>query len=578
MTEWPFLGYRDLAFKKGFLMQTIIKAIHYGVATVFAAFLMVQSASGGVFDDVAAWWHFDYDADSDNKADVGEIKDQRAWDGSAKHASSVSGPVGSPQWTSAEGNPSGGVLYGGKSMLFSPTTSGAACWPATFKVNGFGAPGSATLVMRLRWDGLAVGSETWTQIYFNGFDWANSGGWVFGLLNGVPYHYTRKGNLTGLGTALTVGQWYDLAVVLTDNGVTDTVTCYLWPDGGSPTKVTKSGDVVPSNAGAYTQFGCEFQYGGLTDTANARRAFKGAINHTAIWTRALSEGEVYEALRATHPATFRIGLDNGSLNDLRAEYETTDEYAVNAPWHTMRRALTTARRTVTIKAPMTALQAQMDQVVHVDTTTGGSLTLIVNSTTNEVKATGADKQISWFIPAEQFVTGTNSVTLRYDGASWIGIDCVEIGGTWQVGVADNNYAEFEAESLAPDDFYITNPNLKALERAVVIGGEKDINLLFPLSAELAGNYAFTYTTRLINQGGGDDAHMLQVLVNDTVVQSLPGQPNGTTVTVRIDPEYLQAGQNKLTLRYNDAATGWILFDYHRLEVRERLGGTLIRVY
>jgi hypothetical protein len=72
--------------------------------------------------------------------------------------------------------------------------------------------------------------------------------------------------------------------------------------------------------------------------------------------------------------------------------------------------------------------------------------------------------------------------------------------------------------------------------------------------------------------------MLQVLVNDTVVQSLPGQPNGTFVTVRIDPEYLQAGQNKLTLRYNDAATGWICFDYHRLEVRERLGGTLIRVY
>ena len=559
-------------------MQTIRKVITCGLVGVFTVLLTVQSAAGGVYDDVAAWWHFDYDANSDGKAQVGEIKDQRVWDGTARHASSVSGPLGSPQWTADEANPSGGVRYGGKSMLFNPTISGTACWPATFKVNGFGAPGSVTLVMRLRWDGLAVGSETWTQIYFNGFDWANSGGWVFGLLNGVPYHWTRSGNLTAMGAALQVGQWYDLALVLTDNGTTDTVTCYLWPDGGAPAKVTKTGNVVPSVAGAYTQFGCEFQYGALTDTANARRAFKGAINHTAIWNRALSEGEVYEALRATHPATFRVGLNNGSLNDLRAEYETTDEYAVNAPWHTMRRALTTARRSVTLKVPMTALSAQMDQVVHVDMITGGNLTLIVNSTTNEVKAARVDNQISWFIPSEQFVVGTNSITLRYDGSSWIGIDCVEIGGTWQVGVADNNYEEFEDEYVAPENFYITNPNLKALERAVVIGGEKDINLLFPLSAELAGNYALTYTTRLIGQGGGDAAHMLQVLVNDTVVQSLPGQPNGTVVTVRIDPEHLQAGQNKLTLRYNDATTGWICFDYHRLEVRERLGGTLIRVY
>lgn len=557
-------------------MQTIRKVITCGLVGVFTALLTVQSAAGGVYDDVAVWWHFDYDANSDGKAQVGEIKDQRVWDGTARHASSVCGPVGSPQWTTDEAPPSGGVRYGGKSMLFNPTTNATACWPAAFQVDGFSVPGSATLVTRLRWDGRAFSSVSLSQLYFNGF--GSNNGWIFYFDSGSPRVYSTHGTATSLGAALTIGKWYDIALVIQENGTSDTVTCYLWPDNGLPTKTTQTGNMIPATATTTTHVGCEYMYTALNTAENAKRGFKGAVNHLAVWNRALSEGEVYEALRATHPATFRIGLNNAILNDLRSEYETTEEYTVNAPWHTMRRALTTSRRTVTIKTPMTALQAQMDQVVHVDTTTGGGLTLIVNSTTNEVKTAGSDKQISWFIPSEQFVAGTNSVTLRYDGASWIGIDCVEIGGTWQVGVADNNYAEFEQESLAPDDFYITNPNLKALERAVVIGGEKDINLLFPLSAELAGNYAFTYSTRLINQGGGDATHMLQVLVNDTVVQSLPGQPNGTFVTVRIDPEYLQAGQNKLTLRYNDAATGWICFDYHRLEVRERLGGTLIRVY
>lgn len=558
-------------------MQTIRKAITCGLASVFTALFMVQSAAGGVYDDVAAWWHFDYDANSDGKAQVGEIKDQRSWDGTARHASSVSGPVGSPQWTTDEASPSGGVRYGGKSMLFNPTTSGSACWPVTFRVNGFGAPGSATLVMRLRWDGLVVGAETWTQIYFNGFDWNNSGGWIFGLLNGVPYHYTRSGNLTAMGAALEVGKWYDLAVVLTDNGTTDTVTCYLWPDGGLPAKVTKAGNVVPSNAGTYTQFGCEFQYGALTDNANARRAFKGAINHTAIWNRALSEGEVYEAMRAPYPYAFSVGLNNEILTDLRSEYETTDEYVVNAPWHTMRRALTTARRSVTLKTPLTALQAQMDQVVHVDTTTGGSLKLIVNDTTNEVKTAGADKQISWLVPSEQFVSGTNSVTLQYDGASWVGIDCVEIGGTWQLGVADNNFAEFESESAERNTFYMANPNLKALSRAIT-SSIRNLDLWFPLSAEMSGKYAYTYTTRVMNQGGFATSHPLQISVNDVVVQELPDQPNNTTINVRIDPEYLQPGYNKLRVRYTRAESGYVTFDYHRLEVRERLGGTLIRVF
>ncbi len=557
-------------------MQTIRKAITCGLASVFTALFMVQSAAGGVYDDVAMWWQLDYDANSDGQVQLAEVKDQRNWDGVARHATTLNGPSNRP-WINGVVSPAGGPLYGDKAMLFSPLTNATSCFPVTLSINNFSAPGSATVVTRLRWDGYTFNTPI-SQIYFNGY--GSGTGWIFFLYNGQPHFYNTINGMLNIPGAPTfvVGKWYELALVITDNGTSDKLECYVWAEGGNLVYASRSGNLTPSTAGGATKIGCEHDFGTYGETDSAKRSFKGAINHLAVWTRALSFAEVCEAMRSPYPATFRVGLNNGSLNDLRSEYETTDEYAVNAPWHTMRRALTTARRSVTIKAPMTALQAQMDQVVHVDTTTGGSLKLIVNSTTNDVK-TAQSGQISWLVPSDQFVTGTNSVTLRYDGSSWIGIDCVEIGGSWQLGVADMNYAEFEDESLVPDDFYITNPNLKALERAVVSGGEKLLNLLFPLSTELASNYAFTYTTRLISQGGPVvPIHPLQVLVNDVVVQSLPAQPNGTTVTVRIDPEHLQAGQNKLTLRYNDSETGWICFDYHRLEVRERLGGTLIRVY
>jgi len=534
---------------------------------------LVLSAGGGVYDDVAAWWHFDYDADADGKADVGEILDQRNWDGSAHHASSVTGPSGSPLWTSDAISPAGSVLYGGKSMLFNPAVTSTTCYPATYYVNSFSVPGSATLVTRLRWDGHAFSSSIgYSQLYFNGF--GSGTGWIFSLYNGVPHLYSTIGNASGLGTALTVGKWYELALVITDNGDSDTVTCYLWPDGGSLSKVTKTGKIVPSTAGSTTKIGCEYQYTAST-TDNAKRAFKGAVNHLAVWNRALSEREVFEAMRAPAPEVFRIGLNNGILNDLRTEYSTDSDYWPDDPWHTMRRALTSSYRTMTLHIPMVNNQAQYNQVVHVDTTTGGALKLIVNGVTN-ASETAVDNQIAWLVPAEQFVTGTNAVELVYEGSSWIGIDCVEIGGSWQLGTKNNVYTEFGDESNV-DNFYVANPDLTDLERAVS-SGDRSVNLIFSLSETLSGNYSFTYSTRLISQGGGSGTHPLQVLVNGTLLASLPAQSNGTDVSLRIDKELTVSGENVITLRYNDTETGWICFDYHSLNVRQSPGSTLILIY
>ena len=65
----------------------------------------------GVYDDAAAWWHFDYDPNHDplavNVAAADEIRDQRDWGTAAvkgaggRHASGVRGVLGGPLWTNA---------------------------------------------------------------------------------------------------------------------------------------------------------------------------------------------------------------------------------------------------------------------------------------------------------------------------------------------------------------------------------------------------------------------------------------------------------------------------------------------
>jgi len=576
MTDDLFFGYL-FTNKKGITQMNGMRVISKTLGGIAAAVLAgAIRAWGGVYDDVAMWWQFDNDANNDGQVQVGEVKDQRSWDGTARHATTLNGPSDRP-WITGVVSPAGGPLYGDKAMLFSPLTNATSCWPVTLSVNNFSAPGSATIVTRLRWDGYTFTTPI-SQIYFNGYGSGN--GWIFFLYNGQPYFYTVKGmiNIPGAPT-LVVGKWYELALVITDNGTADKIEVYVWAEGGNLVYASRSGDLTASTATATTKIGCENDFGTYGTTDAAKRSFKGAINHVAVWNRALSYAEVCEALRAPYPDVFQVGLNNGSINDVGAASQTNEEYSVNAAWHTMRRSLTSEYPTLTMKVPVSAVQTQLNQVVHVDTLAGGSLKLVVNGVDNAVKTADQNQQICWLVPSAQLVPGTNTFTLIYAGTSGssVGLDSVEIGGSWQLGTADGNYAELGKETTAQEQFYLTDPVLTNLEWAAT-SGDSDVNIHFSLSNELARKYAFTYTTRLLSQGGTTSMHPLKVLMNGVLVQSLPAQPDLTTVSLRIDSEFMKAGDNTLTVRYDDSVSGWVLFDYHRLEVRQRPGGTLFKVH
>lgn len=568
-------------------------------------------ASAGVYDDTAAWWHLNYDPDytpgAANVAVTNDIRDQRDWGTAAakgatgKHATSLTGADGGPQWTNAPVVcPASGQRYDGLSLYFQPSTNGSgAIWPDAAKINAFRLGGSSAIITRFRWDGVSCTNKTSCWIYNNSLDWTNYKGWEFGVrdtsginstasTNRLTIYVGRNGYTMSAGD-ITPGKWCDAAAVLTDNGPdnTDTIELFVWPEGGNLTyqKITTS--AVTNEVGATGGvMGSEGYYASYdANISQSGKCFKGAINHIALWGRALSYAEVLEAF--CYPqAPFQIGIKNGSNTDLRIESEAAAEYTLGDPWHTMRRAVTSSSREATIKVPLTALQAGLGYGFHVNTLTPGDtavdLSLIVNAFTNKTQtARAGSADLCWHVPTNQLVTGTNSLTLRYEGgtSSYTSFDWLELSGAWQVGTDNGSTADFSREDLAPNDFYVTDPDWTHVERAVSSGTESNTVLHFFLSSELASRFRFAYSTRIISQGknaGITNAppYPFCIGVNGRILYQTAGVSNSTLVRLTFDSGELHAGDNTVNVMYTGPSGCWVGLDFHRLEALPWPSGTL----
>jgi hypothetical protein len=566
--------------------------------------------TAGVYDDCTAWYHFDYATNytegASNVVSLNEIRDQRSW-GSAStngvggyHATGLTGPLGGPQWTNAPvapfDNSAGGGKYGNLSVRFEPLTNDLGqIYPPAIQVSNLQLPGSSTIITRFLWDGLTYSNSMPGWIFNNNLDWNGRRGWMFGVRadNG-----TRLGMYVGqtafyLDTyTVTTGKWYDAAAVLTDNGPTntDTVEFYIWPnepDGRLYYKKFTTSAVTNSIPTSGAVIGAEpYQTGYASPSAsNSGKSFKGLINHLAVWNRALSYAEVTEAFGYPH-SRFQIGLNNNSLYDLGPEAETDEVYVPNAPWHTLRRAVTASNPLATLKIPFTNDQSKLNYAFHVKTLTDAgqtaSLELIVNNVTNLAQQAEAGKDLFWFVSTNMLVTGTNTFTLRHvSGSTYIGFDWLELAGSWQVGFENNNNPEFSQESSVRTHFYVTEPTWTNVNRAVTYGTTNAF-VHFTLSPEVKQKYRFTYTTRIIGQGGYAPPNIFpfSININNLRMSNYPAVPNGTYIKIPLEREDLVSGENVIQLMYNGPLTsgeggGWLQFDFHRLNLSLWPAGTLM---
>lgn len=557
------------------------------------------SANGAVYDDVKAWWHFDYDANQNGRAELTEVRDQRDWGTVTKqgaggyHATAVGGSQGAPSWTNDAASAASGNLYGRMSMQFNPVTNATQCWPDMVGITNLTLKGSATIVTRFRWDGYAFSTNNPGWLYNNGLNYSQKIGWMFGVSfkdgSNRLGMYLGRTEIALTSAAVITSRWYEAAAVLTDNGSgdTDTVEFFLWPENGELyyQKKTTSAVTNAADEAAGTVIGVQKPASTYADI-NSLKAFKGGVNHLAVWDRALSYDEVMEAFCHPQPLV-QVGIADGGVGDFRDPSErNANAYVQHDPWHTMPQWVSADYREATIKIPMAEHQRLLDQAVHLKVRTddgqNGRLALIVNNVTNATLTARNGDDLHWFVTADQLITGTNSFVLRYEGgpAAQVRFDHLTVGGPWQVGYANNAHTEMDAQQYVPDDFYVTVTNWMRCERAVgAVNSETNTHLHFFMSEELSRKYYFTYTVRLINQSP-DDTLPFSIDLNGELLKSHDPVANGTVVTIPIEkPLVVKAGWNVISFRYDSVSTEyeWICFDYHRLTLQEKPKGTLIRV-
>lgn len=561
------------------------------VLAVMVCALAATSAKAGVYDDVSAWWQFDYDAGADGMVtDVKEIRDQRGWGttttpSAGNHASAI---IGTPEWVtpSYAATPAGGQPYGGTALKLSPFVDvGDVTTADGFAVNGFSLSGSSTIVTRLMWDGYATTTQSSAWLYNNNFAYGEpttnaGGGFLFGITGTTPNLTLLFGNKnTTSALTMTAGVWYDVAVVLENNGTNDKITMYRWEEGGSFQQQSFNVNFVTDTTFSNnTYIGYETPGPG---TGNAQKAFAGSLDHMAVWDRALDVDEINHAFGAPQPV-FSLGINNNTNVDLRLEGEANNTtYAIGDPWHQAARAVSTGTPSTNISFDLTAVQAGFDYIFHLENQTpqaGNPFTIKAAVNGNDIGSftvnTAGD--LVWTVKSSLLNAGTNTLTLSRDGssvASYMAWDWMELSGGWQVGLDNNSQSEFANENTAPDNFYVTNPDtVNDMERAVTMS-DPQINLHFELSNVMAG-YDYQFITEITNSNG---QHPLDILVNGVLVASLPAAPNQTQFIVGVGSNLLNVGDNVISILWaNNLVPGeYTQFDYFRLQLAPEPGTALL---
>ncbi|TLD69546.1 LamG domain-containing protein [Phragmitibacter flavus] len=281
-------------------------------------------------------------ADSFWKFDGGTVSTAATFtqvvDSSVNNHQVTSGNFANLSWVAGPANgPYGGAPQypGGHAIKFSPTvttqvtgTGADTVSSATFIATNASVSGSSTMITRMRWDGaipLAAGGGfiddgTNQWIVSNGFGgWSEpslaSFGYMFGLnTNGSLYYYTAGAGAgqTSSGAShvynpaaiLNVGEWYDIAMVLNDNGDADKktgqVTFYLVGANGILSTFTSNATtwVSPTSNGNLL-LGSETPG---TGSGNHRKAFNGAMDYLALFDTALTQQEVLAIFAAPEPS------------------------------------------------------------------------------------------------------------------------------------------------------------------------------------------------------------------------------------------------------------------------------------
>lgn len=275
----------------GLQLFAAVSLAHFGVALVQADALT----------NAAALWKFD-GASSGFVTSAAQIVDSS---GNGHNATAMTNPGNTNiAWASVPLTGPGGAStvnpFGseGRGVSLQPyvVTPGLTDTVQTvgFTVNNFSVTGSATIATRFLWDGYISDDPDARNAWMYNNGYGASSGWLFGMVSDQLRLFQFGGGLSTFAATLTIqtGIWYDAVAVLTENGEsggpTDSVSFYIFPDGGSLYTTNITGTIT-NRSGTISNIGGETLGQG---SSNQRKAFDGTIDYLAVWDRALSQEEV----------------------------------------------------------------------------------------------------------------------------------------------------------------------------------------------------------------------------------------------------------------------------------------------
>lgn len=245
--------------------------------------------------------------------------------------------------------------------------------------------------------------------------------------------------------------WFDMAISVRDKRIRCAVA---FPDGtaagGGDTKLIRFVNVnsdadecmilptaTGTGSGTYLLFN--------SSTGQSDSCFNGSLAQLAIWNRDLDDDEILSAFGHPRPSLWRVGVDNGTTAEFGGA-RTGSATTVNVAnrWLDVPAAISSADAW-TFKFDVASWEKDLGQVFSLATTpdsASGTFSLSLNGKSCGEESVVPGEKARWFV-RKGLVSGANEFVLtRTDsGANAVKPDSFALGGSFQVGLADNKNGE-----------------------------------------------------------------------------------------------------------------------------------------
>ena len=464
---------------------------------------------------------------------------------------------------------------------------------------------------RFRWDGYVFDVNDPTSIIFSdGWTWnsADSGsrGYAFYVAkdsskNDRLFIWVGGKNSYVSGFVPTPGTWYEVVFAFRDNGENgnpDTMDVTVRGENllkkatiGPMSHTLKFSDTAKIILASQNESATAWKWNG---TGNALKVFRGAIAQLDLFDGSLSETEMTALSAGFDGTAWSLGSRNGSSyefgGDPVAEYDP-----LTMPWTNMRGELTAANPSVTIKTKIADTDGGLSKFLTVNLLpdgVGGTCPLSVTVNGTPVALAGnrfagavdvaAGTPFTFFIPGKLWrgdAEGTATVKLQRAGtvSGTLGIDSLVLSGSWQLGVADGNCAEFMREQYAPEVFYVGDPDTSNhLRRATypigsTVSPNSNLVLRCWLPEDVARRCRMRFSMRVSNTGIDNSFTTFALGVGEREVIRKQIK-KGDYVETEIMPGVFSGGFNDIKI-LNLAAepARWMQYDFFRLTCEPLFG-------